>query len=236
MCTCCNFINGMNSQQIKECLWSTHKDASKTWKKLWVKALKAHHSSNLQVQKCPFVVFTKWWVKFEKQHKKHMQVWRRHVNIDLMARSHSCALTMSKKLHYNLSCSFSLSSAFFDNRSIPQYPFIIPKVLWRAPIVLHHPSMFLVILHRVWSSFVIPHHHLVVAQHLSTSPHYAMSSPNQNKMSSNQNLATQSEKLPWMPFLGPRDVPRTSPPPKKIWWWPVFYTFIPLDANLFGVF
>lgn len=117
-----------------------------------------------------------------------------------------------KKLHYNLSCCFSLFLAFFNNRSILQYPFIIPKVPWRALVVLHHPSMFLVILHHLSSSFVIPHHHLVVAQDLSTSPHYAMSSPNQNKMSSNQNFATQVRNYHGCPFwdLG---MSQENPPP-----------------------
>lgn len=145
MCTWCNLINGMNSPTNKEFLRSTHtKDASKKWKKLWVKALKAHHSSNLQVQKCHLLLCS--------------------LNDGLSLRSNIRNLCMFdgkvtlmcfdnvKNLHYNLSCCFSLFLAFFDNHSILQYPSIIPKVPWRA--------LFLVILHHhLSSSFIIPHHH-----------------------------------------------------------------------------
>jgi hypothetical protein len=80
----------MNNPTNKEFFRSTHtKDARRKRKKIMSESFKGPSFFKPSISKMSsLVVFIKQLLKFEKQHKKHMYVWGRHANIDLMARSH----------------------------------------------------------------------------------------------------------------------------------------------------
>jgi hypothetical protein len=73
ICACCNLINGMNSPTNKDFFQSTHKKCKKKMKKIMSENFKGPSLFKPPSSKMSsFVVFIKRWVKFEKQHKKHM--------------------------------------------------------------------------------------------------------------------------------------------------------------------
>lgn len=134
-----------------------------------------------------------------------------------------------KKLHYNLSCCFSLSSTFFNTYStfpksldMPQLSFTIPQCSSLSFIIFHHPLSYLIII------LLLPN----MFQHLPTMPCHPRT---KTKCPRTKILQVKVKNYHGCPFWDLGMSQEHHPPPPK-WWWSVFYTFIPLDANLFGVF